>query len=66
MDMAGDIGGAVSPIVFGILIHFGSWQAPFIIAAALLVFGAGIWAFRLNPELSAIERDSVGTVLPSL
>jgi MFS family permease len=55
MNMAGNIGGALSPIVFGILVHYGSWQAPFIIAAVLLVFGAGIWAFWLNPEVSAIE-----------
>ena len=58
MNMAGNIGGALSPIVFGILVHYGSWQAPFIIAAVLLVFGAGVWAFWLNPEVSAIEVDS--------
>ncbi len=62
MNMAGNIGGALSPIVFGILIHYGSWQAPFIIAAVLLVFGAAVWAFWLNPEVSAIERDGVGPV----
>jgi dipeptide/tripeptide permease len=55
MNMAGNIGGALSPIVFGVLVHYGSWQAPFIIAAVLLVFGAGVWAFWLNPEVSAIE-----------
>lgn len=69
MNMAGNTGGALSPIVFGILVHYGSWQAPFIIAAVLLVFGAAVWAFWLNPEVSAIERDRVGpvaAVLPSL
>jgi hypothetical protein len=35
---------------------YGSWQAPFIITAVLLVFGAGVWVFWLNPEVSAIER----------
>jgi sugar phosphate permease len=59
MNMAGNIGGALSPIVFGILVRYGSWQAPFIVAAVLLVFGAGVWAFWLNPEVSAIERGSV-------
>jgi hypothetical protein len=29
MNMAGNIGGALSPIVFGVLVQFGSWQAPF-------------------------------------
>jgi MFS family permease len=69
MNMAGNIGSALSPIVFGILIHYGSWQAPFIIAAVLLVFGAAVWAFWLNPEVSAIERDRVwpvAAVRPSL
>lgn len=56
MNMAGNIGGAISPIVFGILVQYGSWQAPFIIAAALLIGGAGIWAFWIDPEGSAIER----------
>ena len=61
MNMAGNIGGALSPIVFGILIHYGSWQAPFIIAAVLLVSVRGL-GVRLNPEVSAIERDGVGPV----
>ncbi len=56
MNMAGNIGGALSPIVFGILVQYGSWQAPFIIAAVLLIFGAGVWAFWLDPEVSVIEK----------
>src|SRR5665213_3864094 len=40
MNMAGNIGGALSPLVFGILVQIGSWVAPFIVAAALLVCGA--------------------------
>jgi sugar phosphate permease len=50
MNMAGNIGGALSPIVFGILVELGSWQAPFIVAAALLVAGSAVWAFWLDPE----------------
>jgi len=50
MNMAGNIGGALSPIVFGILAQLGSWQAPFIVAAALLVAGSGVWAFWLDPD----------------
>jgi sugar phosphate permease len=55
MNMAGNIGGALSPIVFGVLVQYGSWQAPFIVAAALLVFGAAVWAFWLDPDRSVIE-----------
>ena len=50
MNMAGNIGGALSPIVFGVLVQYGSWQAPFIVAAALLVAGAAVWAFWLDPD----------------
>jgi sugar phosphate permease len=50
MNMAGNFGGAISPIVFGILVQVGSWQAPFIVAAALLVIGSAVWAFWLDPD----------------
>jgi sugar phosphate permease len=56
MNMAGNIGGALSPIVFGVLVQFGSWQAPFIVAASLLVIGAAIWAFWLDPSVSVVEK----------
>jgi len=58
MNMAGNIGGALSPIVFGVLVQFGSWQAPFIVAAGLLVLGAAIWAFWLDPDVSVLEPIS--------
>ena len=50
MNMAGNIGGALSPLVFGFLAQYGSWQAPFIVAAALLVAGSAVWAFWLDPD----------------
>jgi dipeptide/tripeptide permease len=50
MNMAGNFGGAISPIVFGVLVQIGNWQAPFIVAAVLLVVGSVVWAFWLNPD----------------
>jgi sugar phosphate permease len=50
MNMAGNIGGALSPIVFGVLAQVGNWQAPFIVAACLLVIGSAVWAFWLDPD----------------
>ena len=64
MNMAGNIGGALSPIVFGILVQFGSWQAPFIVAALLLVSGAACWAFWLDPEKSVVERQPARAPAP--
>src|SRR5579864_3795395 len=55
MNMAGNIGGALSPLVFGFLVQYGNWQAPFIVAAALLVIGAGVWGFWLDPDRSVLE-----------
>ncbi|HUC60398.1 MAG TPA: MFS transporter [Alphaproteobacteria bacterium] len=60
MNMAGNIGGALSPLVFGFLVQFGSWKAPFVVAAGLLVVGAAVWAFWLNPEVSVLEPPEAG------
>jgi sugar phosphate permease len=55
MNMAGNIGGALSPMVFGFLVQYGDWQAPFIVAACLLVAGAAVWAFWLDPDKQILE-----------
>jgi sugar phosphate permease len=55
MNMAGNIGGALSPLVFGFLVQYGNWVAPFIVAASLLVLGSAVWAFWLDPDRSVVE-----------
>lgn len=57
MNMAGNFGGALSPLVFGVLAQYGSWEAPFVLAALLLVAGAAVWAFWLDPERSVVEQE---------
>src|ERR1700751_5657730 len=57
MNMAGNIGGALSPLVFGILVAPRSWQAPFIVAACLLVVGAAIWAFWIDPTKAILKSE---------
>jgi sugar phosphate permease len=65
MNMAGNFGGALSPLVFGFLAQYGNWQAPFVVAAALLVAGAGVWAFWLDPDRSCVEvKDEVPAPVP--
>ena len=49
-------------MVFGYLAQAGNWQAQFVVAAILLVIGAGIWAFWLDPERSVVERHAAPPV----
>jgi sugar phosphate permease len=56
MNFGGQIVGALSPTIFGILVSRGNWVAPFVISACLTFIGAGIWAFWIDPEQSVIDR----------
>jgi len=56
MNMGGQFVGALSPIVFGLLVSKGAWVAPFAVSAGLLFIGAAIWAFWIDPEQSVIDR----------
>jgi sugar phosphate permease len=57
MNMAGNIGGAISPLVMGYFFQHDDWETPFVIAATLLVAGAAVWGFWLDPDQSVVERD---------
>ena len=55
MNMAGSLAASVSPIIFGFLVQRGLWTAPFFISAGVLLTGALIWAFLIDPEKSVVE-----------
>jgi sugar phosphate permease len=55
MNMAGSLSASMSPIVFGFLAGRGSWKAPFLITAGILVTGALIWTLLIDPEASVVE-----------
>jgi sugar phosphate permease len=65
MNMAGNIGGALSPMVMGYFFQNEDWQTPFVIAAALLVAGAGVWAFWLDPDRSVVEPHVMPVAVPA-
>ena len=66
MNMAGSLAASLSPIVFGVLVEKGSWIAPFFVSAGVLLTGALIWAFLIDPEKSVVNavvtRSAVETV----
>lgn len=54
MNMAGALAASVSPVVFGFFAQRGFWIAPFLVTAAMLVSGALIWTFLIDPEKSVV------------
>lgn len=65
MNMAGNLGGALSPSVFGYLANGGYWHAQFYISAILLLGGAAVWAFWLDPERSVVDKVAVAAAVPA-
>jgi sugar phosphate permease len=57
MNMMGAVGASISPLVFGMLVVRGSWVAPFFVTAGVLIAGALIWVFLIDPEKSVVERS---------
>ena len=54
MNMAGSLAASFSPIVFGFFAQRGSWIAPFLVTAGVMLAGALIWAFLIDPEVSVV------------
>jgi sugar phosphate permease len=55
MNMAGALAGSLSPVVFGFFAQRGFWIAPFLVTAGMLLSGALIWTFLIDPEKSVVE-----------
>lgn len=56
MNMFGNLGGALSPLVFGILVDAtGRWELPFLIASGLIVVAAIAW-LKIDPERSVLVK----------
>jgi len=54
MNTSGAVGASISPLVFGFMVQAGSWTYPFFVTAALLISGALIWTFLIDPEKSVV------------
>jgi len=55
MNMAGALAASVTPLVFGYYFGIGSWMVPFFVTSGVMVLGAFIWTFLINPEISVVE-----------
>jgi sugar phosphate permease len=65
MNMVGALGGASTAVVYGSLFNRGFWVAPFLVSAGVMLLGALIWTFLINPEQSVVERPvSAGAASP--
>jgi sugar phosphate permease len=64
MNMAGAFAASLSPIIFGVLVQRGLWITPFFISAGVLLTGALIWTFLIDPEKSVVESLIPGNRTP--
>lgn len=55
MNMVGALGGASTAVVYGSLFNRGLWVAPFLVSAGVMIVGALIWIFLIDPEKSVVE-----------
>jgi len=56
MNMSGNLAGALSPFLFGVLVQWtGRWEIPFLIAAVASFAAAVLWIW-IDPERSVLEE----------
>jgi sugar phosphate permease len=60
MNTSSNIGGALSPVIFGLWAQQGNWTAPFFATAAILVAGAVVWVFLIDPTRSVLDGRPAG------
>lgn len=65
MNMTGALAASASPIIFGLLIQGGLWIAPFFVSAAVLLTGALIWFFLIDPEKSVVGAPRQPSAAPA-
>jgi nitrate/nitrite transporter NarK len=54
MNMAGALAASVTPLIFGYYFGIGSWMLPFFITSGVMLAGALIWTFLIDPERSVV------------
>jgi sugar phosphate permease len=65
MNMVGALGGASTAVVYGSLFNRGFWVAPFLVSAGVMVVGALIWTFLIDPEQSVVGGTAADSLASS-
>lgn len=60
MNMVGALGGASTAVVYGYLFNRGLWVVPFLVSAGVMLVGALIWIFLINPDMSVVGEAPAG------
>ena len=60
MNMAGALAASFTPLIFGYYFGKGSWMMPFFITSGVMLAGALIWTFLINPERSVVDAPIQG------
>ena len=55
MNMAGALAASLTAIVYGGLFDRGYWIAPFFVSAGVMLIGALIWTFLIDPDRSVVD-----------
>ena len=58
MNMAGALAASVTPLVFGYYFGKGSWMVPFFITSGVMLLGAAVWMFLIDPEKSVVAQHN--------
>jgi sugar phosphate permease len=58
MNMAGALAASLTPIIYGGLFNQGMWIAPFFVSAGVMMLGALIWVFLIDPTKSVVEAPA--------
>ena len=56
MNTSASLAASLTPIVYGTLFGRGYWVAPFVVSAVVLIAGALVWLFLIDPEKTIVER----------
>jgi sugar phosphate permease len=55
MNMFGALAASMTALIYGYMFGKEMWVAPFILSAGVMVLGAVIWTFLIDPEKSVVE-----------